>query len=67
MFTRGDNQTNKNIKHLACCCNYFDRVKSIGDLILCYAGEEGNRTIIFAESKRECNEIMLNADINFDC
>lgn len=67
MFQRSENQTSLKVQHLAVHCNYFDRVNSIGDIILCYAGEEGNRSIIFAESKKECNEIMLKSNINFEC
>jgi len=52
---------------LAINCNYSERLTAIADIILCYAGEEGRRTILFAESKKECNEIMLEANINQEC
>jgi len=52
------------VKHLAINCNYSERLNAIGDIVLCYAGEEGRRTIIFAESKKECNEIHMSANIN---
>ena len=55
------------MQHLAVACNYHDRIAAIGDIILCYAGEQGNRSIIFAESKKECNEILLKSNINFEC
>ena len=67
MFKRSDNQTSLNVQHLAVSCNYFDRLAAIGDIILCYAGEQNNRSIIFCESKKECNEIMLKSNIKCEC
>jgi hypothetical protein len=49
---------------LAIGCNFSERLNVIGDIVLCYAGEEGRRTIIFAESKKDCNEILMQANIN---
>jgi len=64
MFLNQENQTSLNVSHLAINCNFSERLNAISDIILCYAGEEGRRTILFAESKKECNEIMLDANIN---
>ena len=67
MFKKGENQTNLNVKHLALHCTYHDRLNAIGDIILCYAGNKGNRSIIFCESKKECNDILMNSKINLEC
>jgi superfamily II DNA/RNA helicase len=34
---------------------------------MCYAPSINNRTIIFCETKKECNEIFLEANSKFTC
>jgi len=54
------------VKHLAINCPYFSRNGAIGDIVLCYGGQHA-RTIIFTETKKEANEIMLEAHIKQEC
>ena len=39
---------------------------SIGDVVLIHGGHN-SRTIIFTETKTECNDIMLHAKIKGEC
>jgi len=59
-------KTATNIKHLAINCPYFSRNSAIGDIVLCYGGQHA-RTIIFTETKKEANDIMLEAHIKQEC
>jgi len=58
--------TPKTVKHLAINCPYFSRNGAIGDIVLCYGGQHA-RTIIFTETKKEANEILLEAHIKQEC
>lgn len=55
-------KTSKTINHLAISCPYYSRNSSIADVVNCYGGRHG-RTIIFCETKREANEILLKAEL----
>ena len=57
-----DIRTSKTVEHLALNCPYYHRNAVIADLVNLYGGRHG-RTIIFCETKREVNEIMLKANI----
>jgi len=59
-------KTPTTVKHLAINCPYFSRNGAIGDIVLCYGGSHA-RTIIFTETKKEANEIMLEAHIKQEC
>ena len=58
--------TPSTVKHLAINCPYFSRNGAIGDIVLCYGGTHA-RTIIFTETKKEANDIMLEAHIKQEC
>jgi ATP-dependent RNA helicase DDX21 len=47
------------INHLCIPCPWSSRARTIGDIVLCYAGQHG-RTIIFTETKKEANELALD-------
>lgn len=49
-------------KHLAIACHWSQRAAVIGDVIQVYSGRHG-RTIVFCETKKEANELALNASI----
>jgi ATP-dependent RNA helicase DDX21 len=59
-------KTPTTVKHLAINCPYFSRNGAIGDIVLCYGGQHA-RTIIFTETKREANDILLEAHIKQEC
>lgn len=50
------------LQHLAIACHWSQRAAVIGDVIQVYSGSHG-RTIIFCETKKEANELALNASI----
>ncbi|CAG5854523.1 unnamed protein product [Menidia menidia] len=50
------------VEHLAIACHWSQRAAVIGDVIQVYSGRHG-RTIIFCETKKEANELSLNASI----
>ncbi|XP_010187643.1 PREDICTED: nucleolar RNA helicase 2-like, partial [Mesitornis unicolor] len=54
------------VDHLAIECHWTQRAAVIGDVIQVYSGSHG-RTIVFCETKKEANELALNASIKQDC
>nr|XP_030131469.3 nucleolar RNA helicase 2 [Taeniopygia guttata] len=54
------------VEHLAIECHWSQRAAVIGDVIQVYSGSQG-RTIVFCETKKEANELALNASIKQDC
>jgi len=61
-----ENKTAKKVEHYAINCPYFARNSTVGDVVLCYGGIHC-RTIIFTETKKDANEIMLNSKIKGEC
>lgn len=62
MIKINGNQTSETIQHLAINCPYHQRIQVIGDVVLIYSGKHC-RTIIFTETKKEANEIMMSSSI----
>ncbi|KAJ7324260.1 hypothetical protein JRQ81_017280 [Phrynocephalus forsythii] len=58
-------KTATTVEHLAIECHWSQRAAVIGDIIQVYSGSHG-RTIIFCETKKEANELALNASIKQD-
>ncbi|XP_026149487.1 nucleolar RNA helicase 2 isoform X3 [Mastacembelus armatus] len=50
------------VDHLAIACHWSQRAAVIGDVIQVYSGSHG-RTIVFCETKKEANELSMNASI----
>ncbi|XP_009993186.1 PREDICTED: nucleolar RNA helicase 2-like [Chaetura pelagica] len=50
------------VEHLAIECHWSQRAAVIGDVIQVYSGSHG-RTIVFCETKKEANELAMNASI----
>jgi len=77
-YLRGDDMVrvdllqNKEIKmpttvsHYAINCPYAKRIETLADIVLCYGGQHA-RTIIFTDSKKEANNILLEANIRQEC
>ncbi|XP_070684084.1 nucleolar RNA helicase 2 isoform X1 [Pempheris klunzingeri] len=50
------------VEHLAITSHWSQRAAVLGDVIQVYSGSHG-RTIVFCETKKEANELSLNASI----
>ncbi|XP_068587280.1 nucleolar RNA helicase 2 [Cebidichthys violaceus] len=50
------------VEHLAIACHWSQRAAVIGDVIQVYSGSHG-RTIVFSETKKDVNELSMNASI----
>ncbi|CAK6979882.1 nucleolar RNA helicase 2 [Scomber scombrus] len=50
------------VEHLAIACHWSQRASVIADVIQVYSGSHG-RTIVFSETKKEVNELSMNASI----
>ncbi|XP_022599271.1 nucleolar RNA helicase 2 isoform X2 [Seriola dumerili] len=50
------------VEHLAIACHWSQRAAVIGDVIQVYSGSHG-RTIVFCETKKDANELSMNASI----
>jgi ATP-dependent RNA helicase DDX21 len=55
-------RTPKTVQHLAVNSLKSDKVTTIADLILCYGGKN-KATIVFVNTKRECNDLMISDKI----
>ncbi|XP_062436458.1 nucleolar RNA helicase 2-like, partial [Rhea pennata] len=58
-------RTATTVEHLAIQCRSSQRAAVLGDIIQVYSGSRG-RTIVFCETKREANELALNASLKQD-
>ncbi|MBN3295773.1 DDX21 helicase, partial [Amia calva] len=58
-------KTATTVEHLAIECHWSQRAAVLGDVIQVYSGSHG-RSIIFCETKKEANELALNASIKQD-
>jgi len=59
-------QTSKTVEHMAISCSRAVRQQTLSDVVKVYSGLKG-RTLIFANTKNECNDIALNSSISNDC
>jgi len=59
------NQTSETVKHYAICCSPKERSDTLSDVVKVY-GQNG-RTIIFASTKAQANDIALSSSIAKDC
>lgn len=62
LIKKNETQTSTTVKHLAIPCARNEMVGTIGDVVSVYGGRHC-RTIIFCETKRECNDIILKAKL----
>ena len=56
------NKTPKTVTHLGVNCLKNEKTTTIADLILCYGGRN-KATLIFVNTKRECNDLMISDKI----
>lgn len=66
MFKKSENQTNLNVKHLAIQCDFKDRITSLGNVVMTYAGKPSSRTIVFCNTKQDCGEIQMNSNLDVE-
>ena len=59
-------QTATTVEHMAISCTRSVRQHTLSDIVKIYCGI-GGRTLIFANTKAEANEIALNSSISNDC
>jgi ATP-dependent RNA helicase DDX21 len=62
LVEKGSNQTSTTLTHLCVKCPWQNRGQVVGDLIQMYGGASG-RTIVFCETKKECNELSTAGTI----
>ncbi|CAD8049607.1 unnamed protein product [Paramecium primaurelia] len=62
LINRNESQTSTTVKHYALQCARNQLSGAIGDVVSVYGGRHA-RTIIFCETKRECNEIILHSKL----
>nr|XP_054493360.1 nucleolar RNA helicase 2-like [Agelaius phoeniceus] len=58
-------RTATTVEHLAIQCRSSQRAGVLGDIIQVYSGTHG-RTIVFCETKKEANELAMNASLKQD-
>ncbi|XP_074780446.1 nucleolar RNA helicase 2-like [Athene noctua] len=58
-------RTATTVEHLAIQCRSSQRAGVLGDIIQVYSGSHG-RTIVFCETKKEANELAMNASLKQD-
>ncbi|NXX75566.1 DDX21 helicase, partial [Urocolius indicus] len=58
-------RTATTVEHLAIQCRASQRAGVLGDIIQVYSGSRG-RTIVFCETKKEANELAMNASLKQD-
>jgi len=63
LIKEGSMRTSTTVEHLAINCPHYSRVDAIGDVVLCYGSGINSRCLIFCETKREANQIMLSNKI----
>ena len=59
-----EKQVSKDVEHMCCICPWQVRAKTISDLIRMYGNTMNDgRTIIFQNTKKDCNELACSADL----
>lgn len=58
-----DGQASSDVQHLCIKCPWQIKPATVADLVHCYGGVQG-RTIIFCQTKKECNELALDPNVS---
>jgi superfamily II DNA/RNA helicase len=61
-----DDQASTDVQHIAIPCHWQGRPTLLANLLGVYAKKD-TRTIIFAETKKDCNELAVHPEIKQDC
>lgn len=59
------NKTAKQVKHYIISCPYYNRNRILGDILLTYSGKHG-KSIVFTQTKKDANSIVLDDTIDID-
>jgi len=60
-----EQKASKDVKHLMLQCPWQNKAATVGDLISVYGGANG-RVLVFTDTKREANELVVNPAIKLD-
>jgi ATP-dependent RNA helicase DDX21 len=58
-------KTATTVEHLAIQCSYHDRASTIGSILQVYSGKQG-RSMIFCETKRDCDDLACCSEIKVE-
>jgi ATP-dependent RNA helicase DDX21 len=61
-----DAKASTDVRHIAIPCHWSSMASTISDCLAVY-GSHKARTIVFCETKKECNELCLNPAIKIEC
>ncbi|KAG1692801.1 hypothetical protein DVH05_024416 [Phytophthora capsici] len=61
-----EDQASTDVQHIAIPCHWQGRPTLLANLLGVYAKKD-SRTIIFAETKKDCNELAVHPEIKTDC
>mmetsp|Transcript_13065 Transcript_13065/g.21161 ORF Transcript_13065/g.21161 Transcript_13065/m.21161 type:complete len:710 (-) Transcript_13065:51-2180(-) len=60
-----DKQASSDVEHMCLMCPWHARGQCISDLIRMYGNiQNSGRTIVFCQTKKECNELAVDKDLN---
>lgn len=62
-----DQKASTDVRHIAIPCHWSSMPSTIADCLAVYGGSNKARTIVFCETKKECNELVVNPVIKMDC
>eukprot|EP01138_Halocafeteria_seosinensis_P000853 gb/GECG01000876.1/.p1 GENE.gb/GECG01000876.1/~~gb/GECG01000876.1/.p1 ORF type:complete len:737 (+),score=111.09 gb/GECG01000876.1/:1-2211(+) len=65
LVKEGDQQASTDVQHFILQSHWQQRAQIVGDLIRYYGGSSG-RTIIFTETKKEANELVVDQNLKVD-
>jgi len=60
------NKSSGTITHQCLQCNHEERAKVLGDILLTHVGPK-DRVIVFADMKKDCNELSMSEYIKQEC
>ena len=61
-----DQKASTDVRHIAIPCHWSSMASTISDCLAVY-GSSKARTIVFCETKKECNELLVNPAIKMEC
>ena len=61
-----DQKASTDVRHIAIPCHWSSMASTISDCLAVY-GSSKARTIVFCETKKECNEMLVNPAIKVEC
>jgi ATP-dependent RNA helicase DDX21 len=60
-------KASKDVSHKAIPCNWKTRASTIRDIISVFAAGGNKHTIVFCQTKKECNELCVDPAMTFEC